>query len=350
MSCPGPTLRRRGPGLSDEQRELVASLPEPALQGVVVGPGAEAEPEASTPPSGRTCSTPASSTMGVPEDRGGWGASVLDLALVAELVGAAAAPVPVVEAQVAARLLAAVGSSPARRRCAGPRRRAARQPRRAPGRRSAWPSCARPARCATQCSCSTRRAAARARRGRRSNGGGEPRLRSAGRRPARRGRRSWPRAPTPSRRVRARPRRVAGPHRRGRRRQRHRRAGAGLRLRSRAPGLRLPDRVLPGDLAPVGRRRDQPRRRPAPGPRGGVGARPGRCSGPRAGGHGVRVRVHGRGEGHLRRPPHPRRLRLHAGVRRAAALAACPRVAPGLGRRRRRLPPGGRARATEGDS
>ena len=49
--------------------------------------------------------------MAVPEDRGGWGASLLDLALVAELVGRAAAPAPVVEAQVAARLLAAVGSA-----------------------------------------------------------------------------------------------------------------------------------------------------------------------------------------------------------------------------------------------
>ena len=46
-------------------------------------------------------------------------------------------------------------------------------------------------------------------------------------------------------------------------------------------------------------------------------------------------------EGHLRRAPHPRRLRLHARVRRAAALAAGPGLAPRVGRRRRRLPPGG---------
>ena len=49
----------------------------------------------------------------MPEHRGGWGASLLDLALVAELVGRAAAPAPVVEVQVAARLLATVGSAAA---------------------------------------------------------------------------------------------------------------------------------------------------------------------------------------------------------------------------------------------
>jgi alkylation response protein AidB-like acyl-CoA dehydrogenase len=48
-------------------------------------------------------------TMGVPEAAGGWGASLLDLALVAELVGRAAAPAPLVETQVAARLLARLG-------------------------------------------------------------------------------------------------------------------------------------------------------------------------------------------------------------------------------------------------
>jgi alkylation response protein AidB-like acyl-CoA dehydrogenase len=51
--------------------------------------------------------------MAVPEAQGGWGASLVDLALVAEQVGRAAAPAPVVETQVAARLLAAVGSDPA---------------------------------------------------------------------------------------------------------------------------------------------------------------------------------------------------------------------------------------------
>lgn len=43
--------------------------------------------------------------MAVPEARGGWGASLLDLALVAEQHGRAVAPAPMIEAQVAARLL-----------------------------------------------------------------------------------------------------------------------------------------------------------------------------------------------------------------------------------------------------
>ncbi len=48
--------------------------------------------------------------MAVPEDQGGWGASLLDLALVAEQHGRAVAPAPLVEAQVAARLLARLGA------------------------------------------------------------------------------------------------------------------------------------------------------------------------------------------------------------------------------------------------
>lgn len=46
--------------------------------------------------------------MAVDEAHGGWGASLLDLALVAEQLGRAVAPAPVIEAQVAARLLAAL--------------------------------------------------------------------------------------------------------------------------------------------------------------------------------------------------------------------------------------------------
>lgn len=48
--------------------------------------------------------------MAVPESDGGWGASLLDLALVAEQVGRTAASAPAIEAQVAARLLARVGT------------------------------------------------------------------------------------------------------------------------------------------------------------------------------------------------------------------------------------------------
>ena len=48
--------------------------------------------------------------MAVDEAAGGWGASTLDLALVAEQHGRSVAPAPLVEAQVAARLLGRLGS------------------------------------------------------------------------------------------------------------------------------------------------------------------------------------------------------------------------------------------------
>ncbi|HVX19315.1 MAG TPA: acyl-CoA dehydrogenase family protein [Acidimicrobiales bacterium] len=49
--------------------------------------------------------------MAVPEAAGGWGAGLLELALIAEQVGAFVAPAPVIETQVAARLLAAIAAS-----------------------------------------------------------------------------------------------------------------------------------------------------------------------------------------------------------------------------------------------
>jgi len=49
--------------------------------------------------------------MAVPEADGGWGASFLDLAVVAEQQGRFVAAVPVIETQVAARLLARLGAS-----------------------------------------------------------------------------------------------------------------------------------------------------------------------------------------------------------------------------------------------
>lgn len=49
--------------------------------------------------------------MAVGEEAGGWGASELDLALIAEQFGRAVASAPVIEAQVAARLLAASGEA-----------------------------------------------------------------------------------------------------------------------------------------------------------------------------------------------------------------------------------------------
>jgi len=52
-------------------------------------------------------------SMAVPEASGGWGASVLDLALVAEQHGRALGSAPLVETQVACRLLARAGDSAA---------------------------------------------------------------------------------------------------------------------------------------------------------------------------------------------------------------------------------------------
>lgn len=48
--------------------------------------------------------------IAVPEEQGGWGASVLDLCLIADTFGRHCAPVPVVETQVTARLLGRLGS------------------------------------------------------------------------------------------------------------------------------------------------------------------------------------------------------------------------------------------------
>ena len=54
-----------------------------------------------------------STGMGVPESAGGWGASLLDLVLVAQEHGRALGSAPLIESQVAARLLARVGGGTA---------------------------------------------------------------------------------------------------------------------------------------------------------------------------------------------------------------------------------------------
>jgi alkylation response protein AidB-like acyl-CoA dehydrogenase len=97
--------------LSDEQTELVTSFAN--LLGKSSSPAhvRAAEPGGFDTGLWRTLVDTGAVTMAVAEDRGGWGASLVDLTLVAELIGRAAAPAPVIETQVAARLLAAVGSS-----------------------------------------------------------------------------------------------------------------------------------------------------------------------------------------------------------------------------------------------
>lgn len=57
--------------------------------------------------------------MAVGEASGGWGAPMLDLGLVAEQLGRAAASVPLIEAQVAARLFETLGTAAATDRLTG---------------------------------------------------------------------------------------------------------------------------------------------------------------------------------------------------------------------------------------
>jgi alkylation response protein AidB-like acyl-CoA dehydrogenase len=96
--------------LSDEQRELVASFANLFAKSSPPELVRAAEPVGFDATLWRTLLDTGAVTMGVAEAHGGWGASLLDLVLVAEQLGRAVAPAPLLEAQVAARLLAAVGS------------------------------------------------------------------------------------------------------------------------------------------------------------------------------------------------------------------------------------------------
>ena len=99
-------------GLSDEQQLLVASFADLLAKESTPERVRAAEPGGLDEELWRTLRDTGAVTMAVPEAGGGWGASLLDLALVAEQVGRALAPAPVIEAQVAARLLAAIGTPP----------------------------------------------------------------------------------------------------------------------------------------------------------------------------------------------------------------------------------------------
>ena len=95
-------------GLSDEQQQLVASFTNLLAKSSAPEQVRAAEPLGHDAALWRTLLDTGVVTMGVAEAKGGWGASLLDLALVAEQVGRAAAPVPALETQVTARLLAAL--------------------------------------------------------------------------------------------------------------------------------------------------------------------------------------------------------------------------------------------------
>lgn len=97
--------------LSDEQRELVESFDG------LLSRGSDAEQVRAAEPLGfdRTLWDKLLGMgvvkMSVEEKDGGWGATALDLALVAERVGRFVAPAPVIETQTAARLLGRVGAT-----------------------------------------------------------------------------------------------------------------------------------------------------------------------------------------------------------------------------------------------
>jgi alkylation response protein AidB-like acyl-CoA dehydrogenase len=101
-------------GVSDEQAALVASF------GNLLAKSSSPERVRAAEPGGfdaelwRALVEVGAVTMAVAEDHGGWGASLLDLSLVAEQLGRALAPAPVIEAQTGARLLARIGSTLAR--------------------------------------------------------------------------------------------------------------------------------------------------------------------------------------------------------------------------------------------
>ncbi len=99
--------------LGDEQRELVASFANLLSRASSPDAVRAAEPSGFDPALWRTLLQTGVLSMAVPEGKGGWGASLLDLTLVAEEVGRALAPAPVLETQVAVRLLAAADSDPA---------------------------------------------------------------------------------------------------------------------------------------------------------------------------------------------------------------------------------------------
>jgi alkylation response protein AidB-like acyl-CoA dehydrogenase len=95
---------------SQEQQQLVDAFASLYADQCPTSKVREAEPLGFLPDLWRRLRENGALEMAVPEDKGGWGASLLDLALVAEQHGRAVAPAPLVETQVAARLLARLGA------------------------------------------------------------------------------------------------------------------------------------------------------------------------------------------------------------------------------------------------
>src|SRR4051794_18369508 len=87
--------------LSDEQQQLVSSFTNLLSKAASTERVRAAEPGGFDESLWRTLLDTGAVTMAVPEASGGWGASLLDLVLVAEQLGRTLAPAPLVEAQVA---------------------------------------------------------------------------------------------------------------------------------------------------------------------------------------------------------------------------------------------------------
>jgi alkylation response protein AidB-like acyl-CoA dehydrogenase len=98
---------------SAEQRQLLAAFAALYAAGAPPEVVREAEPLGHSPQLWQSLLDTDALGMAVQEHAGGHGATLLDLALVAEQHGRHVAPAPLVEAQVAARLLATLGESAA---------------------------------------------------------------------------------------------------------------------------------------------------------------------------------------------------------------------------------------------
>lgn len=97
--------------LSGEQRQLVNSFAAMYTQVSTPERVRAAEPLGFDPKLWAALTETGAVEMAVDESDGGWGASALDLALIAEPYGRALASAPLIEAQVAARALAACGDT-----------------------------------------------------------------------------------------------------------------------------------------------------------------------------------------------------------------------------------------------
>ncbi|WP_029111601.1 acyl-CoA dehydrogenase family protein [Mycobacterium sp. URHD0025] len=97
--------------LSEEQRQLVDSFGALYMRESSAERVRAAEPLGFDPALWAALRATGVVEMAVPEEHGGWGASVLELALVSEQHGRATGSAPVIEAQVAAWLLAQCGAT-----------------------------------------------------------------------------------------------------------------------------------------------------------------------------------------------------------------------------------------------